>query len=474
MLDHARLLAAETLASGKFSSPPSSGSFFLQTHLTLQSPAYAAALHPGESLLLALGTLWGEPVYGLWLGSAIFSLSIAWAIAGFASLRWCILGSIFGTLCYTFLCSWGQSFSGDINTAIGVALAWGAVRRYASTPTTRHTALLFIGLGFAFLCNPVAALLFAPIPLWIWFSTWKRQNFVKTHLATAVVLVAAAMTIQGVHNHATTGDMLSSAVSLYSKKYANHPYFIWQQPRLPSTFDFPHMEQYDVLVNEIMSRPPPKQGKAWLDRIQASVAFYGGIPLLVLIIGGAWTGLSKWGKLLLINALIICTGILIILPFNLSSISPLSTVLLLFGILMMRKIWTIRNRMHRDCWQLTWLLVIAFALVSFYRGPGIEIPMNIARHLEYKKSIIKHLLEHSQGKHLVMVKYDNGVPPSIEYVFNGANPTDQQIVWARWHDSANPTDLFDYFKGRNLWMLMVHSDTKPDLRPFAWEKQATQ
>lgn len=205
MLDHARLLAAETLASGKFSSPPSSGSFFLQTHLTLQSPAYAAALHPGESLLLALGTLWGEPVYGLWLGSAIFSLSIAWAIAGFASLRWCILGSIFGTLCYTFLCSWGQSFSGDINTAIGVALAWGAVRRYASTPTTRHTALLFIGLGFAFLCNPVAALLFAPIPLWIWFSTWKRQNFVKTHLATAVVLVAAAMTIQGVHNHATTG-----------------------------------------------------------------------------------------------------------------------------------------------------------------------------------------------------------------------------------------------------------------------------
>lgn len=62
-----------------------------------------------------------------------------------------------------------------------------------------------------------------------------------------------------------------------------------------------------------------------------------------------------------------------------------------------------------------------------------------------------------EGDHLVIVRYADGHDVNHEWVFNGADPVNARIVWARWDDSLIDRLVSDYPQ-RSVWMMEVAAD----------------
>ena len=75
----------------------------------------------------------------------------------------------------------------------------------------------------------------------------------------------------------------------------------------------------------------------------------------------------------------------------------------------------------------------------------------IKEHGEYRKAILEDL-EAKGGNHLVVVRYEPPVPSHVEYVFNGANIDNQQIIWARWMEN-----------GSNKTVMLVNAETGKEI-----------
>ena len=79
---------------------------------------------------------------------------------------------------------------------------------------------------------------------------------------------------------------------------------------------------------------------------------------------------------------------------------------------------------------------------------------------------VVNLLERRGGSHLVFVRYDEGYPTALEWVYNGADLEGSVVVFA--HDlgeDRNP-DLLAVYTARSAWRLTV-SARKASLEPYA-------
>jgi hypothetical protein len=74
-------------------------------------------------------------------------------------------------------------------------------------------------------------------------------------------------------------------------------------------------------------------------------------------------------------------------------------------------------------------------------------------------------LEHTPGKHLVMVRYEDEHNIHDEWVFNGAEIDGAKVVWARELDAAQNEKLFRYFKDRQVWLAEPDEDAT-ELVPY--------
>lgn len=470
-LAHARLLAAETFASGRLANPSIPGGSLLQTYLTLQEPAYSAVSSPGPALFLALGLLGGDPLLGIWLSAGLLGLSVAWMIRGYASLRWAVIGSLITTIWFGALSFWTQSYDGSVTVAIGLALAWGASRRYRARKQASDLLIFSLGVGWSLLCDPVAAILPLVIPTYIIAKTWWRTRRTAV-LAALLPGIGLFVIVQLPLNWATTGHPLTSPASVYRERYDNNPRFLWDMPTLPATIDILRMEQYDAMIQMPSSRLESPVAKTWANRIKETVVFHIGLPALLLLIGAFWIGLTRWARWMLLGALSVLAGTLFILRFSLSNGAGLAIVGILLTIWGIRRIWVAKERDGKDYWRLSGAFLALLLVCAYARGLGVKHDDVVNRHIKYKNELISHLVKKETGRHLVMVQYDHKVPPQVEYVYNSANPEKQDVVWARANDRADPSDLFTHFKDRKTWMILVKVNGAPELRPFKWVQKS--
>lgn len=465
--EHANLLAAETLASGRLANPPHPAGFFLQTYLTLQSPTYTAAVPPGGPLLLAIGVVAGDPVYGIWFAAGVFAAASVWMLLGFVPLRWAWIGALLTILWFGFLSFWGQSFATPAATGTGMAILWGAVRRYRAKPGVGYAVLAGLGASWLWLSSPIGAMLAFPIPALLLYRTLylKRAYRDATFFLGCIVL---CVLLQLVINVASTGNAGVSASELYRQSYDVNPRFLWEPARPAPRFDFWRMEQYDLVVAETASRFATPVGATWLSRLNEQAYFYLGIPGFFMIAGGLLMGSSAWARWTALTCATILAGILFIMPWNMAFSAPLAPLCILLIVWSVRRVWLYRARTDWNGWRALWILISVFAIIALYRGFGYSIPKELIKHRAHKTSLINHLLK-DEGADLVLVDYAIETPPQVEYVYNGANPDTQPIVWARWHASEDPAPLERHFPGRKPWVLTVGPEGEPQLRPLSWE-----
>ena len=80
-------------------------------------------------------------------------------------------------------------------------------------------------------------------------------------------------------------------------------------------------------------------------------------------------------------------------------------------------------------------------------------------------------LEKTEGKKLVIVRYERGHNPHVEWVYNGADIDNAKIVWARQMTLAQDKQLIEYFKGRQT--LLLNADAHPPkLTPYSAQVQS--
>jgi hypothetical protein len=83
------------------------------------------------------------------------------------------------------------------------------------------------------------------------------------------------------------------------------------------------------------------------------------------------------------------------------------------------------------------------------------------------RAVIAEKLEHTPGKHLIMVRYakdDHNIHD--EWVYNGAEIDNAKVLWARELDAEQNGKLFAYFKDRKIWLVTPDTDNTY-LEPYA-------
>ena len=475
-IEHANMLAAETFAAGRLANPPHPAGFFLQTHLTIQAPSYAAAVPPAPGLLLATGILLGNPVYGLWLASAGFCATVAWMLLACGAPRWALIGGAFCAVWFGFLCYWAQSFASHAAIGIGFALLWGSTQRYKKTRKPLHAMLAGASIGWLLLCDPFGLLLLAPVPLVVFFAAAKSSR--NTSAATALLLIPIliGLCIHGVLNRATTDSFTKTPAMAYGEKYRDYPFFIWQKTPPPPAFDHWRMEQYDVMVKEPAANLPVPAVKAWQRRLTDIVFFYVGLPGFGIIMAACLLGLTKHARPWIWATTLIGLAPFILLSPTLGNTAGLAVTGIGLLVWSLRRIFALRAAEKRDCWRLLVLFFVVLGIASIVRGLGFTPNNEITKARIQLTELNQHLTE-TEGQDLVLVKYNPGAPADIEYVYNTHDPDAQDIVWARWHDQEDMSQLFNHFLNRKLWLLTVPAQGEPKLRPFEWippEKTAPQ
>ena len=73
-------------------------------------------------------------------------------------------------------------------------------------------------------------------------------------------------------------------------------------------------------------------------------------------------------------------------------------------------------------------------------------------------------LEKQPGQHLVLVRYGPEHNPVIDFVVNGADLENQNILWARELDAASNEKLMRHYAGRDIWRMDGDAE-RPELEP---------
>ncbi len=79
---------------------------------------------------------------------------------------------------------------------------------------------------------------------------------------------------------------------------------------------------------------------------------------------------------------------------------------------------------------------------------------------------MEHHSRQLPGKQIAIVRYSADHTPDDEWVYNGADIEGSKVIWARELDSTSNHELFDYYKGRKVWL--VEPDMQPaDVTPYS-------
>jgi len=87
------LLAGDTFAHGRLTNPtPADWEHFESMHILVR-PSYQSKYPPGQGLFLALGqVVFGHPIWGVWISTALACAAGCWMLYAFASSPWALLG----------------------------------------------------------------------------------------------------------------------------------------------------------------------------------------------------------------------------------------------------------------------------------------------------------------------------------------------------------------------------------------------
>jgi hypothetical protein len=462
------LLMADTFAHGRLANPPHPMWVSFETFHVNWFPTYSSMYPPAQGLALAFGQILGHPWIGVLLSCAAMCAAILWMLQAWMPARWAFLGAAMVALKFGIASYWMNSYWGGAVAAIGGALVLGALARIVRRATTRDALLL--GLGIAILANsrPYEGLLFcAPAAAWfLWWLAGKtkskdapRARLVKVFipLCLALALTAAFM---GHYNQRLTGNRLLFPHVLNTRTYHTSPLFLWQHPAPEMHY---RNQQFEDFYNG-WERENYHTNRADALRVSWEKVFRCGItyfwPGLLLVLPALPSVLrDRKMRLPLIAVTLGVLGVFVVIWSNAHYAAPLTCAIYALIVQSLRHLRTMRISTRPLGLALSRAVVLLLVLdTSINAFRGVCDPLFWPCEGDPSRAAIAEKLNHTPGKHLIVVRYTEDHNIHDDWVYNGADIDAAKVLWARELSPEQNSKLFAYFKDRQIWLATPDTD----------------
>jgi hypothetical protein len=478
------LLLADTFAHGRLTNPPNPMWISFETFHVNWLPTYASMYPPAQGFVLAVGQLLGHPWIGVLLSDAAMCVAIFWMLQAWMPTRWAFLGGALAALKFGIASYWMNSYWGGAVAAIGGALVLGALPRLTKHARSRDSLLL--GLGLAFLANsrPYEGLIFS-VPAAVWLVVWLLRRAKSNHaphaslrpvLAPLLAVLLATAGFMAYYNWRLTGNALLMPHTLNMRTYHSAAVFLWQHAQPEKEY---RNVQFDSFYND-WERVDYQT--TWADAVRVTKEKRDNLrrtflwPGLLLVVPGLpFVFRDRRMRFLLLTLGVVSIGILVIVWSQAHYAAPLACVVYAVIVQSIRHLRTMRISRLAVGSVLSRAAVLMLVLNtadSVNMGWCDPKPWNCEG--DVSRFAIADRLEHTPGKHLIMVRYDEDHNVHDEWVYNGADIDGAKVLWARELDSTQNAKLFAYFKDRKVWLVTPDTDntylepyTPPDAKPPA-------
>ena len=460
------LLNSDTFASGRITNPTHPMWQHFESMFVIQKPTYTSKYPPGQGLFLALGQkVFGDPIVGVWLSTALASAAICWMFWRWLTPAWAVIGSLMA-VAHLVVNYWNFTYWGGSVAALGGALVFGGLRRF---PALRPRDTFFIALGVAIFSNtrPFEGLVTC-IAAALGLTVWMIKDHIQIKPGAALRLLVPFLAVLaltglwiGFYNYRTTGSALTFAQGVHSKAYYPVPVLVVQHPAPPPVFDHDYMRAQYLRDMQEFRKQRSIQGffEAARTKFVAIWGFYVGIsltiPLLVLplLFKNPWTRFALFVCALSLGVMFFETWLF---PHYAAPIAPLLFLVLTECV---AALWAWRwaglpvGRGLVALVVLFHLALIGFAIAHRPTYIATRQPWALAR-----QQILQRL-GHDGHNHLVIVRYAANHTPDAEWVYNKADLDKANVVWAHEMSGADEREILNYYSDRYVWL--VEADLKP-------------
>jgi uncharacterized protein YlxP (DUF503 family) len=272
----------------------------------------------------------------------------------------------------------------------------------------------------------------------------------------------------GYYNLKVTGDAFTLPYFMHESSYGVAPVFIWGKPLRQPSYRHEAIKEFH-LKSELKQykNQASFSGKVigFIDKISKLLIGYCefipfGIPLLAL----PW--LLKRGSRVRAESVVLALFLVFLMPETYMHTHYCAPAFGLLIVLSMQGLRLIRlqRRWGMGLSRRLIPLSLLLALACFVPLCARLMTAN-AKSVGAKRAQVAQSLARSDGKHLVLVRYVGEKDIHQEWVYNGAEIDDSEVVWAREMDEARNATLLDYFGDRNAWLLEVRTDVF-SLKPY--------
>ena len=462
------LLMGDTFAHGRLANPSHPMWISFETFHVNWLPKYASMYPPAQGVALALGELLGHPWIGVLLSDAAMCAAILWMLQGWMPARWAFLGGALAALKFGVASYWMNSYWGGACAAIGGALVLGALPRIVRRGRVRDAIVL--GLGSAILANsrPYEGFLLC-IPAAFWFVWWlvgktKSPKPLTVRLRQVVLPLAAMLLLtvafMGYLNWRLTDNPLLLPHVLNTRTYHTTGLFLWDHKKPEIEYrnqqfeDFYNgweRENYDNKLSDLRRVTKEKVIRCglayfWMGELLALPA----LPFLLR---------DRKMRLFLITFVFVMAGVFAVIWSNAHYAAPLTCVISALAVQAIRHLRTMRCYGRPVGVALSRSIVILLMLdVSIGVAWGKCDPLPWTCQGDPSRAAIAEKLQHTPGKHLIIVRYETDHNIHDEWVYNGAEIDSAKVVWARDLDPEQNAKLLAYFKDRRVWLVTPDTD----------------
>lgn len=467
------LLAADTYAHGRLANPPHPLWPHFETFEELQQPTYSSKYPPLQGLTLALGErLLASPWAGVVLSSALACAAVCWMLQGWIAPEWALLGAFLFTVRVGVLSYWTNSFEGGSITALGAALAFGALARMWRAGTWRehqyaHPVIWALGIAIMMHSRPYDAALIAMVSSAALAILLRHSGislaaaFTRFALPAGAVL-ALSLAAVAFYDARVTGHALSMPHTLYDRLYVMAPPFVMlplnREPvyRHAALRDFFAGEQMDLWRES--HEHPLLEGVARL--LVGEAFFFGSWPVMLPLL--LWpfslkTTEERFG------AALAATGVLSLLPL-MAAVPHYAA-----GFAAVFYLRFVQSLSRLAAWRQSTGRALALAIAVLFLLSGRDYFSTILAHRSASfgedRARLSRRLEALPGRQLVLVRYSPGHNPQNEWVFNAADIDASKVVWAREMGPQQDRELIAYYPDRRVW-LAEPDRTPPALAPY--------
>src|ERR1700688_830737 len=460
------LLAADTFAHGRLTSPPHPMSLFLETFHVLQYPTYMSIFPPAQGGMLALGQILGQPWIGVLLSMALMCATVTWMLQGWFTPGWALLGGLIVPLRFGLATYWVNSYWGGALAAAGGALVIGALPRIIHHYRLRDSILLGIGASLLANSRPLEGFIFClpvAIALALWLLSKTSPPFRITGprvLLPVLVPLVLTLLFTGYYNWRITRNALVLPHALFLRQQCNCPVFAWQKPDPPLHYTNPQFDYYyNVLIRDLYI--PTWAG--WKSRtthflLNVWQMFLGGI-LSVSFIMLFRVIRDRRMRFLWLQFCLSIAGLLAVVYLEPHYAAPLVATVFALWVQSMRHLRHAKLFGRPVGIGLSRAIVLAFLFNLAFFFVGLRnVPKNPDFWSLHRPRFVKQLDE-TPGAHLVIVRYQPDHYVHHEWVYNAADIDHSKIVWAREIPGRDVRPLLNYFHDRKVWL--VEADTSP-------------